>query len=142
MLSGLRQVAVLLMDSIVGRFDARFASDMVFGSDMRTFADDMPLDERKLDSRLAYTKNNRDMGERNMSTSRHTMSGGGASFMAEVVSALCLSVINVSTYYEGLWMFSPLDSVLLIDYLTLMHTVFQDYGRLCSMALLRMRSCI
>lgn len=102
-MSGLRQVSVLLMDAVVTRFDTKFASTIVFGVGMQIFGDDIPLDERNLDSRRAFTKNNRDMGERNQSTSRHTtMEGGaGASFMSEVISSLCLSVINVSTYYEG-----------------------------------------
>jgi hypothetical protein len=101
-MSSMRQIAVLLMDAIVTRFDGKFASDIVFGTGLKTLSEEMPLDERNLDSRRAYTNNNRDMGERNVSSSRHTVAGkGGGSFMSEVISSLCLSVINVSTYYEG-----------------------------------------
>lgn len=101
-MSTMRQVAVLLMDAVVTRFDCKFASDIIFGTGLKTFSDDIPLDERNLDSRRAFTKNNRDMGEKNVSASRHTVGGkGGGSFMSEVVTSLCLSVINVSTYYEG-----------------------------------------
>lgn len=101
-MSGLRQVSVLLVDAIVNRFDNKFASDIVFGVGMKTLTEDIPLDERNSDSRRAFTKNNRGMGERNESASRHTVEGGGGTnFMTEVVSSLCLSVINVSTHYEG-----------------------------------------
>lgn len=101
-MSGLRQVSVLLMDAVVNRFDTKFASDIVFGVGMKTLTEDIPLDERNSDSRQAFTKNNRDMGERNESASRHTVEGGsGANFMSEVVFSLCLSVINVSTHYGG-----------------------------------------
>lgn len=101
-MSGLRQVSVLLIDAIVTRFGKKFASDLIFGVGMKTLTEDIPLDERNLDSRLAFTKNNRDMGERNVSASRHTVEGApGASFMGEVITSLCLSVINVSTHYQG-----------------------------------------
>ena len=101
-MSGLRQVSVLLVDAIVNRFDNKFASDIVFGVGMKILTEDIPLDERNSDSRRAFTKNNRGMGERNESASRHTVEGGGGTnFMTEVVSSLCLSVINVSTHYEG-----------------------------------------
>jgi Uncharacterised conserved protein len=99
---GLRQIAVLLMDAVVTRFDSKFVSDISFGVGLKAIADDVPLDERNLDSQRAFSRNNRDMGQKMHSTSRHTVDGSiGINFMTEVVSSLCLSLINVSTNYKG-----------------------------------------
>mmetsp|Transcript_17525 Transcript_17525/g.25932 ORF Transcript_17525/g.25932 Transcript_17525/m.25932 type:complete len:1277 (-) Transcript_17525:60-3890(-) len=102
---GLRQIAVLLMDAVVKRFSSKFASNILFGAGMKAVSDEIPLDERTLDSKRAYSKNNRDMGQKMESGSRQSVTGGGgsSSFMGEVVSALSLSIINVSMFYEGIW---------------------------------------
>lgn len=100
---GLRQIAVLLMDAIMKRFGSKFASDILFGVGMKAVSDDIPLDERSLDSKRAYSRNNRDMGQKIDLDSRQSLSGkSGSSFMGEVVSALSLSIINVSMHYEGM----------------------------------------
>jgi len=62
---GLRQISVLLMDAVAKRFNSKFATDILFGAGMKGISENMPLDERNLDSKRAYSKNNRGMGEKN-----------------------------------------------------------------------------
>jgi hypothetical protein len=99
----LRQLSVLMFDAMVSRFESKFASDMIFGVGMKTLGEDIPLDERHLDTRRAHILNNRGIGGGSNMESRYSIVKGsaGASYMNEVVSALCFTVINVSTNYKG-----------------------------------------
>jgi hypothetical protein len=99
----LRQLSVLMFDAMVSRFESKFASDMIFGVGMKTLGEDIPLDERHLDTRRAHILNNRGIGGGSNMQSRYSIVKGsaGANYMNEVVSALCFTVINVSTNYKG-----------------------------------------
>ena len=99
---GLRDISVLLFDSVVNRFDPKFAGDLIFGVGLKTFGDDTPMDERRLDSRLAHARNNRGMGGgSNLESRRSLRSSGETSFMGEIVEALCTSIVNVSCFANG-----------------------------------------
>lgn len=98
----LREVAVLLLDVIVSKFETKFVSDLAFGTGLRTFSDEIPVDERRSDSRRAHAMNNRGMGGGgNLESRRALAPGGEASFMGEVVSSLCSSVTNVTCFANG-----------------------------------------
>jgi len=101
----LRQLSVLMFDAMISRFDSKFVSDMIFGVGMKTFGEDIPQDERHLDTRRAHMMTNRGIGGGSKLESRYSLAKGssGANYMNEVVSALCFTVINVSTNYKGVW---------------------------------------
>ena len=99
----LRQLSVLMFDAMISRFDSKFVSDMIFGVGMKTFGEDIPQDEHHLDTRRAHMMTNRGIGGGSKLESRYSLAKGssGANYMNEVVSALCFTVINVSTNYKG-----------------------------------------
>lgn len=99
----LRQLAVLMFDAMTSRFEPSFLSTMLLGVGMKTMGNATPLDEQHSDTDRAHVKNNRGMGSSMNSNSRYALDkrSSGASYMNEVVSALCLSIVNVSTSYKG-----------------------------------------
>lgn len=124
----LRQLSVLMFDAMVSRFDSKFASEMIFGIGMKTFGEDIPLDERHLDTRRAHILNNRGIGGGSNLESRYSLSKGsaGANYMNEVVSALCFTVINVSTNYKGMLFYGAL--LILLAYVFSRCLRFQEFG--------------
>lgn len=108
-LSQLRSLAVLSIDAALSRFDGTFVSDMLFGAGMRTFANDIPMDERRTDTRVVRDRHDRDIGGAGVLDSRHTLpsrgtqlqKGGGSSFN-EVISSLCASVLTTSSKSIGM----------------------------------------
>ena len=61
-LSDLRPLSVMAVDSAVSAFNEKFVSDMILGVDLQKFADNMPTDERKSDSKWAQALDDRGMG--------------------------------------------------------------------------------
>jgi hypothetical protein len=61
-LSDLRPLSVMAVDSAVSAFGEKFVADMILGVDLQKFADNMPKDERKSDSKWARALDDRGMG--------------------------------------------------------------------------------
>lgn len=97
-LSDVRDLAICVLDAALTACDSRFAADVLFGTDMKAFADDMPADERNLDSAQAYEEDDRGIGGSALYESRTSLirkKGGqvGSDLTNDVLSALCRCVI-------------------------------------------------
>ena len=93
-----RHLSVCLVESALKIFHGTLVSHILFGKDLKTFDDDMPLDERKLDSRYAHLDDDRGIGEGMDYESRQSLGkrkGGsvGSDLVGEVVNALCCCVV-------------------------------------------------
>jgi len=104
-MSDVRKLSVCTFDAALTIFDGKFASDILFGVDLKSFADDMPADERNLDSAEAHLEDDRDIGGGGVYESRQALgrqkgSSVGSDLTGEVVSALCGSAMVASK--EGL----------------------------------------
>jgi len=87
------------LDAIFTALDSKFASDVMFGTDLKTFSDDIPADERTIDSVAAHSSDDRGIGGGAAYHSRKSLQkrkGGpvGSDLMNEVVPPLCRSVIH------------------------------------------------
>lgn len=106
-MSDIRDLTICLFDAALSVFDGNFVSTILFGKDLRTFADDMPADERNLDSKLALG-DDRGIGGNAEFDSRQSLGprkGGsvGSDLTSEVVSALCNCVINARRVASDEW---------------------------------------
>jgi hypothetical protein len=107
-ITGIRELSVCTMDAALSIFDGKFLADILFGSDLKTFADDMPADERNLDSAHAHSDDDRGMGGPAVSDSRQGSSlikGGsvGTDLTGEVINALCASIVYANKTTSGPW---------------------------------------
>lgn len=104
----IRALAACAIDAAVSVFDAKFAADVMLGTDMKTFTDDIPADERNLDSAEAYMADDRGLGGSATYESRQNITrqrGGnvGADLTAEFVAALSKGTIFASRDRHSGW---------------------------------------
>jgi hypothetical protein len=107
-ITGIRELSVCTMDAALSIFDGKFLADILFGSDLKTFANDIPADERNLDSAFAHSDDDRGMGGPGVSESQQGSSrlkGGsvGADLTGEVINALCASIVYANKTTSGPW---------------------------------------
>lgn len=107
-MSDIRELAVCIFDAALSSFDGNFISKILFGTDLKRFADDMPADERNLDSVNAHMEDDRGIGGSVEFDSRRTLfpqRGGsiGTDLLAEMVCALCKCVIFSSQVASNEW---------------------------------------
>jgi hypothetical protein len=106
--SHLRGLAMLTIDAAVSKFEGRFLGDLIFGSGMKTHGDELPMDERRLDSRNAYVDTNRGIGgggnlESRRAFKREPAQAGriDSNPTLDVVTPLCLAVLTASSGLDG-----------------------------------------
>jgi len=105
----MKEMSLLTVDAAASKFDGKFLGDLLFGSGMKSHRDEMPMDERRVDSRNAYVDTNRNMGsggnlESRYSFKRDTMSQANrvdSNPTLDVVTPLCGSVVTASSGLEG-----------------------------------------
>ena len=107
-MSDVRKLAICTLDSAFSLFDSNFNGAILFGMDLRTFADDVPADERTLDSAYAHAVDDRGMGGSVQLESRRSIEPSragsiGVDPVAEVVSALCGCVVYSSRLPSNEW---------------------------------------
>jgi hypothetical protein len=105
-LSDLRPLSVMAVDSAVSAFGEKFVSDIILGVDLQKFADDMPKDERKSDSKWARALDDRDMGGPMKFESRLALgeaTGGKIGFdcMNEVLSSFRSCLMHAAPSGKG-----------------------------------------
>jgi hypothetical protein len=96
--SDVRKLTVCLFDSALKIFDGSFSSEILLGTDLKKFEDDMPVDERVLDSAYAHMENDRGLGGGVSYDSRHSLDrqkgrAVGSDVVGEVVNAICSCVV-------------------------------------------------
>jgi len=105
-IAGLRNLSILAMDAALSRFDGKVVCDMLFGTGMKTFSNDIPMDERRLDTKRVQKMHDRGMGGPASVESRRSLQsaspGRGQNFVAEVVASLCVGVVNATSSWKGL----------------------------------------
>ena len=105
----MKELSLLTVDAAASKFDGKFLGDLIFGSGMKSHSDDMPMDERRVDSRNAYVDTNRNMGgggnlESRYSFKRDTLSHANrvdTNPTLDVIAPLCGSVVTASCGLEG-----------------------------------------
>lgn len=107
-MSDIREVAICTLDSALSSFQGDFGSTILFGLDLMRFADDIPADERKLDSIYAHLEDDRGIGGSVDYASRRSISpqkGGsiGKDLIGEVISSLCGCVVYASRVAADDW---------------------------------------
>jgi hypothetical protein len=109
-LSDVRELAISTLDAALTTLNSKFAADMFFGTELNTFDDDIPADERTLDSRNAHATNDRDIGGGGEYDSRHATDGPkgsqvGTDMTNEAVRSLCRCIMTASRYQSsrGVW---------------------------------------
>jgi hypothetical protein len=107
-MADVRELTVCIFDAALSAFDGNFGSVILFGSDLKKFADDMPADERNLDSVYAHMDDDRGIGgsaefESRLSFASQRGGSIGADLMGEVVSALCSCVVVGSRVASNEW---------------------------------------
>jgi len=103
-----RSLAVCTVDAAMERLDPKLASDLLFGVDLKTFADDMPMDERNLDSSYAHQEHDRGLGGGVGYESRHSIvSSGptsvGTNLVGQVIIPLVTAVLNTKRGLNKEW---------------------------------------
>ena len=107
----MRQLSLLTVDAAASKFDGKFLGDLIFGGGMKTYGDEMPMDERRVDSRNAYVDTNRNIGGGSNLESRRAFKRDPTSQdnridsnpTLEVIAPLCVSVVTASSGLEGSW---------------------------------------
>ena len=97
--SDVRTLAVCLFDAALKSFGGNFASDILLGADLKKYDDDMPLDERNLDSEYAHMENDRGLGGGVSYESRTSLGKSqsvGSDVVGEVVNSLASCVVYAS----------------------------------------------
>ena len=107
-MADVRELAICTFDAVLSVFDGNFDKAILFGTDLKAFADDIPADERNLDSLYAHAEDNRGLGGSVELDSRHSLGsqrGGsvGSDLVGEVVSALCSCVVFSSRLPSNEW---------------------------------------
>ena len=105
-ISDLPGLAVLAIDAAVSVMKEEFVADILLGIDLKKFADDIPVDERKLHSRFARALDDRGIGGPAMVESRQALGAPtcgkvGFDYMGEVVSSFRSCVLNVVPVESG-----------------------------------------
>ena len=110
-MSDLRDLAVCTLDSALAAFDqgGQFRGAILYGSDLRLGRqdDDVPADERNLESKEAYRDMDRDLGG-SLQKSRPETSADSilkTNFVAEVVTAVCGAVATAHRIASDDWKF-------------------------------------
>ena len=101
-----RELAICTLDAALCAFPTMFGTDVLFGKHLQTFEEDMPADERNLESTYAHDVDDRDIGGGGVYESRNALGrqqGGsvGSDLVGEVVSPLCFSTINAFKDTQG-----------------------------------------
>ena len=99
--SDMRNLAVCVFDSALKLFDGTFIAQILYGIDLKTFEDDVPQDERTLDSTIAHSSDDRGIGgsvayESRQSVGRKAGQSVGSDLVSEAVNALCSCVVFAS----------------------------------------------
>lgn len=104
----MRELSMLTIDAAVAKFEGKFLSDLIFGSGMKKHGDEIPMDERRLDSWNAYIDTNRGMGGGSNLASRRAFKREPAQAgrlesnpTLDVVTPLCLSVLTAFSGLDG-----------------------------------------
>lgn len=105
----MRDLSLLTVDAAAQKFDGKFLGDLIFGSGMKTHRDEMPMDERRVDSRSAYVDTDRNMGSGGNLESRYTFKRDTLSHAnrvdsnptLDVIAPLCVAVLTASSGLEG-----------------------------------------
>jgi hypothetical protein len=104
----MRELSMLTIDAAVAKFEGKFLGDLMFGSRMKKHGDEMPMDERRLDSRNAYIDTNRGMGGGSNLESRRAFKREPGQTgrlesnpMLDVITPLCLVVLTASSGLDG-----------------------------------------
>jgi hypothetical protein len=105
--SEVRSLAACAMDAAVSCFEPKFAADIMLGSDLKTFTDDIPADERNLDSEQVHTDDDRGLGGSPIYESRHSVGRQrgkvGTDLTAEFVGALSKGTMYASRDFHKDW---------------------------------------
>jgi Uncharacterised conserved protein len=107
-MSEVRALAVCTVDAALSAFESKFAADIIFGTELRKFDDDMPLDERNMASEDAHRQDDRGLGDSGPYQSRLSIGrekGGpvGSDPTGEVISALCGATLFATRSSVGDW---------------------------------------
>lgn len=108
-MSDVRELAVCIFDAALSSFDGSFGSTILFGMDLKSYADDMPADERNLDSSNAHLDDDRGIGgsaevdSRRSLAPRNRVGSVGANLVIEVLSALCSCVVFAKRVASNEW---------------------------------------
>jgi len=105
----MKQLSLLTVDAAASKFDSKFLGDLIFGSGMKSHRDEIPMDERRVDSRNAYVDTNRNMGGVGNLESRRAFIRDPLSQTnrvdsnptLDVIAPLCASVVTASSGLEG-----------------------------------------
>jgi len=107
-----KELTICLFDAALQVFEDPFAVNVLMCKDMKRFDDNIPLDERTMDSSLARTENDRDLGGSVQLESRHALSTAGTprtDSAMDVVRGL-VNGCTTAKYVEELWQvdFNPI----------------------------------
>ena len=107
-MSDIREIAICTFDSALSSFQGDFGATVLFGTDLKTFSDDIPADERKLDSMYAHLEDDRGIGGSADYISRRSVSPQkrgsiGNDLIGEVITSLCGCVVYASRVAADDW---------------------------------------
>lgn len=101
-ISDVRELAMGTLDAALSALDSQFASEILLGVDLKSFNDDMPLDERNLDSIHAHLEDDRGIGGGASHQSRTSLDPSGRPVssdpISEVVPVLCRCVVTAAKH--------------------------------------------
>lgn len=112
----MKEMSLLTVDAAASKFDGKFLGNLIFGSGMKSHRDEIPMDERNVDSRSAYVDTNRNMGggsnlESRYNFKRDTLSQANrvdSNPTLDVITPLCGSVITASSGLEGAYLLNTI----------------------------------
>ena len=104
-----RDLAVCTLDAAISRLNPKLAADLIYGVNLKQFADDMPVDERNLDSTDAY-KDDHGIGGSVEQESRHSIAtrrgSVGTNLVWQVVSPLVAAIVTAKRGWNNEWVLS------------------------------------
>lgn len=106
-MSDVRDLAICTFDAALSLFDKKFNSKILFGEDLKMFSDEIPADERTLDSMMARS-DDRGIGRSVEYDSRHALGSNstgkvGSDLTHEIVSAICSCVVYARRLTSDEW---------------------------------------
>ena len=109
--SPVRSLAICTLNAALSRLDPKLGSDLLFGVNLKTFADDMPADERNLDSSNAYRESDRGLGGGVGYESRHAISSRssgtvGTNLVGQVINPVVSALLNTTRGSNKEWKLS------------------------------------